>query len=47
MKRRKENKSVNKVKTPNQVRKLIWNKSFLSVVKTNIMGKFSNMIRVI
>ena len=46
MKRRKENKSANKVKTPNQVRKLIWNQSFLSIVKANIMGKSSNIIQI-
>ena len=46
MKRRKENKSANKVKTPNQVRKLIQNQSFLSIVKANIMGKSSNIIQI-
>ena len=35
MKRRKENKSANKVKTPNQVRKLIWNQSFLSIIRAH------------
>ena len=40
MKRRKDNKVANKVRTPNQVRKLIWNQHFLSIIKSNIMGNY-------